>query len=140
MGFFTLTLARLSGPNGKVIGVDLQERMLAGLRRRADKTGLSERIETRKSTRESLNTDDLAGSVDFVLAFAVVHEIPDQERLYRELYAVLKPKALVFIAEPGGIISEEAFDASLARAEERGFVILSRPFVHLSHGAILSKE
>jgi glycerol-3-phosphate dehydrogenase len=37
MFFFTLELARLVGPRGKVISVDVQEKMLAGLRRRAGK-------------------------------------------------------------------------------------------------------
>jgi len=34
MGYFTLGLARLTGPEGKVIAVDLQERMLAALESR----------------------------------------------------------------------------------------------------------
>ena len=34
MGFFTLELARLVGPSGHVIVVDVQRRMIAGLRRR----------------------------------------------------------------------------------------------------------
>ena len=40
MGFFTLELARLVGPRGKVVAVDVQPRMLSGLRRRAAKAGL----------------------------------------------------------------------------------------------------
>ena len=40
MGFFTLELARLVGRNGKVIAVDVQPRMIAGLKRRARKAGL----------------------------------------------------------------------------------------------------
>jgi SAM-dependent methyltransferase len=40
MGCFTLGLAKLVGPGGKVIAVDLQEEMLAALGRRARKAGL----------------------------------------------------------------------------------------------------
>ncbi|HKN08101.1 MAG TPA: methyltransferase type 11, partial [Pseudomonadota bacterium] len=40
MGFFTLELARLVGPEGRVIAVDLQPQMIAGLRRRAERAGL----------------------------------------------------------------------------------------------------
>ena len=47
MGFFTIELARLVGPHGKVLAVDLQPRMLAGLQRRARRAGVESRIETR---------------------------------------------------------------------------------------------
>ena len=35
MGFFTLAVARLVGPEGRVVAVDLQPKMLASLERRA---------------------------------------------------------------------------------------------------------
>src|SRR5215471_14040502 len=40
MGFFTLELARLVGSSGRVIAVDIQPRMLDGLRQRAAKAGV----------------------------------------------------------------------------------------------------
>ena len=58
MGFFTLELARLVGPRGKVIAIDLQSRMLAGLRRRAARAGLAERIEGRLVENASLGIED----------------------------------------------------------------------------------
>src|SRR6516162_8337733 len=77
MGFFTLELARLVGPSGRVIATDLQPAMIARLKRRAGKAGLLERIDARAASPHSLNVSDLNGSVDFTLAFAVVHEIAD---------------------------------------------------------------
>ncbi len=44
MGVFSIPLARLVGPSGKVICVDLQEQMLAGVRRRAERAGVAQRI------------------------------------------------------------------------------------------------
>ena len=41
MGFFSLPMAELVGPNGRVICVDLQERMIRSLRKRADRQPLS---------------------------------------------------------------------------------------------------
>jgi len=35
MGFFTLEIARLVGPSGRVVAVDIQPRMLSSLRRRS---------------------------------------------------------------------------------------------------------
>ncbi len=48
MGYFSIPLAELVGDRGKVIAVDLQERMLAGLRGRAEKAKLLERINMTK--------------------------------------------------------------------------------------------
>lgn len=45
MGFFTLALARLVGPSGKVIALDLQPKMIAALKRRVAKANLLSRIE-----------------------------------------------------------------------------------------------
>ena len=72
MGFFSLPLAEMVGPGGRVVCVDLQERMMRPLNRRATKAGVSDRIETRVCRAHSLGLDDLNGKIDFALAFAVV--------------------------------------------------------------------
>src|SRR5215472_1318040 len=77
MGFFTLDLARLVGPSGRVIAVDIQSKMLDRMKRRAAKSALLDRIDARLAAPDSMGIADLAGSVDFTLAFAVVHEFPD---------------------------------------------------------------
>src|SRR6516165_6577412 len=76
MGFFTLELAHRVGTSGRVVAVDVQPKMLDGLRRRAAKAGLLERIDVRLAAPDSLGLADMAGAVDFTLAFAVVHELP----------------------------------------------------------------
>jgi len=116
MGFFTLELARRVGPAGRVIAVDVQPRMLAGLRRRAERAGLEGRIVTRLAARDSLGSADLAGAVDFVLAFAVVHELPDAGAFFAEIRATLAPGGKVLFAEPAGHVKPAAFEASLAAA------------------------
>ena len=35
MGFFTLPMAEMAGPKGRIVAVDIQDKMLGGLRRRA---------------------------------------------------------------------------------------------------------
>ena len=74
MGFFTLPLAELVSADGRVIGVDCQERMLETLQRRAGRRGLADRIETRGCRDHTLQIADLDQRVDLVLAFNVVHE------------------------------------------------------------------
>src|SRR5271157_4197804 len=64
MGFFTLPMAAMAGPTGRIVAVDIQARMLDGLRRRALKAGLLPRIETRLAQPDSMRLDDLKGAVD----------------------------------------------------------------------------
>ena len=61
MGFFSLPLARLVGPEGRVVCLDVQQRMLSALDRRARRRGLEHIIETRICSQEGLGIDDLGG-------------------------------------------------------------------------------
>lgn len=135
MGFFTLELARLVGPQGRVVCVDLQPRMLEGLRRRVRTAGLGQRVETRLAGPGAL--DGLAGQVDFVLAFAVVHELPDQNVFFREMRAVLKPQGLLLLAEPKFEVGLGRFEPTVLAASAAGFSSREGPRVWGSRTAIL---
>jgi ubiquinone/menaquinone biosynthesis C-methylase UbiE len=97
MGFFTLELARLVGPKGRVIAIDIQPKMLNALARRAKKVHLESRIELRQPEANRMCANDIQGRVDFVLAFAVVHELPDAEVFFGEMYRVLKPEGQMLL-------------------------------------------
>ncbi len=140
MGFFTLELARLVGSSGRVVAVDLQERMLASLRRRARRAGLLERIETRTVDETTMAVGDLAGRVDFALAFAMVHEVPDPGRFFAEVAAALKPGARMLLAEPKGHVKAAAFDATLQIAAAHHLRAAERPRIAGSHAAVLVKS
>jgi ubiquinone/menaquinone biosynthesis C-methylase UbiE len=140
MGFFTLDLARLVGSTGRVVAVDLQPRMLAGLARRARKAGLADRIEARLAMRQSLGIDDLGGSADFVLAFAVVHELPDQVPFFADMYAVLKPGGRMLLAEPRGHVSDAGFASTIACATRAGFAASPGPSIRRSRSAVLERQ
>jgi ubiquinone/menaquinone biosynthesis C-methylase UbiE len=137
MGFFTLELARLVGPQGRVIAPDLQQKMLDGLKRRLARAGLSERVEPRLANEGSLKIDDLSGRVDFVFAFAMVHELPDQTRFFGELGQALKPDGTLLLVEPKGHVSADAFQATLAVAAGSGFVAKPGPQIRRSLAAVL---
>ena len=66
MGLFAIAMARLVGPDGRVIAVDLQQKMLDVLRKRAAKAGVGDRIETHRC---QANAPEVAEPVDFALAF-----------------------------------------------------------------------
>jgi ubiquinone/menaquinone biosynthesis C-methylase UbiE len=137
-GYFTLPLARLVGPTGRVIAVDLQARMLRTLERRARRAGLSELIETRRCGADSIGLTDLTGRVGFALAFAVAHEVPDVRRLMDELAALLAPAGRVLLVEPSGHVSGEEFAASIAAAEAASLTVESRPVIARSRAAVLA--
>lgn len=139
MGFFTLPLARMVGPIGRVVAVDIQPQMLKSLRRRAEKNHLDGRIETRLAAPTQLGIDDLKDAVDFVLAFAVVHEMPSAKAFFNQVSAALKPEQVVFFAEPAGHVKAAKFQEELEAARAAGLQIVSRPTVRRSHAAVLQK-
>lgn len=124
MGFFTLPMATMTGPSGRVVVVDIQARMLDRLRRRALKANLLSRIDIRLAQPDSMGVDDLQGAVDFVLAFAVVHEMPSAEVFFREAAATLHSGGLLLLAEPAGHVSPEKFQSELdAATQKAGFAV-----------------
>lgn len=140
MGYFTLELAWLVGASWRVLAVDIQPKMLERLSRRVSKAGLLERIDTHLATAESMGIAEFAGSVDFTLAFAVVHELPDTSRFFREVSAVSKPVATLLLAEPKGHVKESTFQRELELAAQAGFELTGRPAIKGSHTAVLKKE
>jgi SAM-dependent methyltransferase len=140
MGFFTLELARLVGPEGRVVAPDVQPRMIAGLKRRAARARLTDRVDARVVPPDTLDADDLAGTVDFALAYAVVHEMPDAARFFKETAAALKPGGSLLLAEPTGHVKPPEFEAELALAAHAGLQVVDRPALRRSHSALLKKS
>jgi len=138
MGFFTLDLARLVGPTGRVVAVDVQERMLAGLRRRARRAGLLDRIEARVARPDRLGVSDLVDRVDAAFALHVVHEVPDATSFFSEIAATLKPDGRLLFVEPRGHVSQDAFAASLSLAEQAGLRVVERPRIRRDSAALLA--
>lgn len=142
MGFFSLPMAGMVGNTGRVVCVDLQERMLEGLKKRAGKEGLSDRIEACRCSEDGLGLDEWSGRIDFALMIAVMHEIPDQLRLLTEVKGLLKPDGRVLIAEPKGHVTAEDFEETLGVVEKAGFAVIDRPAVSKRHclTALLEKS
>ena len=136
MGFFTVPMARMAGPAGKVLCVDLQEKMLEGVCRRAAHAGLADKIETRCCQPDALGIVDLAGKVDFVLLFYVVHEVPEVAKLFGEVAQAMKPGARCLVAEPRFHVSDQDFDETIATAERQGLKPVGRPDIWGSRTAV----
>lgn len=138
MGFFTLEMARLAGPAGRIVAVDLQPRMIAGLKKRAQKAGLLNRIDARLATPDSLGVAGL--EADFALAFAVVHEIPGVEQFFAQMAAAMKTGALLLMAEPKGHVKSEDVEKELQAAAAAGFSLVDRPSIRSSQTALLKRN
>ncbi|MDR3565292.1 MAG: class I SAM-dependent methyltransferase [Negativicutes bacterium] len=139
MGYFTLPLARLAGETGRVIAIDLQDKMIAALRKRAANHGLANRIEARVCSNGSLQISEFAEKIDFALAFAVIHEVPDQDRLLREIYSALKPAGRLLISEPSFHVSRKDFQNTILLAQSRGFTLVEYPEIKMSISALLAR-
>ncbi len=140
MGFFTIPMAQLVGEKGRVIAVDLQPKMIANLKRRAVKAGLAQSIDARVSGADSMALEDMAGQVDFTLAFAVVHEFPDPARFFAQVAAASKSGAQFLLAEPSGHVNGELFSQELTAAGSAGFHLQSRPNISKSLTALFVKQ
>jgi ubiquinone/menaquinone biosynthesis C-methylase UbiE len=137
MGIFSIAMAKMVSKEGRVIAVDLQARMLDTLRKRAQKAGVTERIQSHQCGPNALGIDV---QVDFVLAFAVVHEVPDTRRLLGEVRANLRPGGTFFVAEPRLHVPAEQFQGMVKLAEELGLRLTEEPRVRLCRAAVFARE
>ncbi len=139
MGFFSIPAAKIVGKNGKVICIDLQKRMLEKLKVKADKFDLLERIELLNCSAGSLGINKYNNQIDFALAFAVLHEMPDLNVIFKEVYAALKINAKMLVAEPAGHVTEEGFYKTVETAVGNNFKVIDHPKINGSKAALLEK-
>jgi ubiquinone/menaquinone biosynthesis C-methylase UbiE len=139
MGFFSIPMARMVGESGKIICVDIQEKMLSSLMRRAQRAEVAGQVITKIASSDSLNIDDYAGQVDFTLAFAVVHEIPDQENLFSQIHKTMKSGALLLISEPTHHVKPASFEEMIVMTRKIGFEEISRPTIKNGINVVLKK-
>ena len=113
-GFFSIDMAQMVGKSGRVIASDLQEGMLEKLRDKIKGTELEERITLHKCEENKIGVLE---KVDFILAFYMVHEVPDQDEFFNEIESLLKPDGQIFIVEPPFHVSKSAFEETIRKAE-----------------------
>lgn len=133
-GFFSVDMALMVGESGRVIAADIQEGMLRKLKHKIQGTDLDNRIMLHKCGENQIGVRE---HVDFVLAFYVLHEVPDQLKYLDEIRSILKPGGQVLLVEPPLHVSKQAFEKMIANAEKSGFDLVKRPGVFLSKAALL---
>jgi arsenite methyltransferase len=91
-----LIAAQMTGPQGKVIGVDMTPSMLERARASANEMGL-QNVEVHESLIELLPFED--ASVDVVISNGVIDLVPDKDAVFDEIDRILRPGGRLQVAD-----------------------------------------
>jgi len=136
-GFFSIEMAQIIGISGNVVASDLQEGMLDRLSAKIFGTDLETRIVLHKCQESRIGWTE---KIDFALAFYVIHEVPNQEDLFRELASMIKPEGQILVVEPLIHVSKSAFKEMVKKARAAGFKSQTGPKVFFSQTIILENR
>ena len=134
-GVFSIEIAKLMEGTGKVISVDMQEGMLEIIRSKINGKFYEKNIVLHKCTQNSINVKE---SVDFLLLFYVVHEVPNKKLLFDEILPLINKDGLIMITEPG-LISKNEFNWIINYVKGKGFKEYKKLKILFSKGIVLRK-
>ena len=107
-----LIAAQMTGPSGRVIGVDMTPSMLERAHASAREMGI-ESVELHESMIEALPLDD--ASVDVVISNGVIDLVPDKDAVFDEMDRVLRPGGRLQLADV--VIHHEVSEDARARID-----------------------
>ena len=95
-GTYTLGAARQIGPEGELVTIDIEPKMIERVKQRLTAEGISN-IEARVANVYDLPFDEQ--SFDLIYMIAVINEIPDIPQALAEFHRVLKPTGTLVFSE-----------------------------------------
>lgn len=149
-GIDVFIAAKLVGPTGKAIGVDMTDRMLSVARENQPRVAAAlgyDPVEFREGFLEKIPVE--TGTADVVVSNCVINLSPDKPRVFEEIWRVLADSGRLIVSDivskrdvpphlkvnPElwgeclvGALTQEAFLAELERAGFQGLTILKRTY------------
>ena len=136
-GLFSMEMATMVGKTGKVIAADLQEGMLKKVKSKIRGKEIERWIKLHKCEENKIGISE---KVDFVLAFYIVHEVPNQKDFFNEIKSILKPNGKVLIIEPKFHVSKKTFEDTINIAKEARLKPFKTEKIFFSRAIILKNE
>lgn len=133
MGHFSIGMAKLVGESGKVIAVDLQQKMLDVMLKRAKRARVAQRIFPHRCEADNI---ELREQADFILAFWMVHEVNDKSGFFAQLKSNLTSKGKILIAEPKFHVTSKDFERTLEVAQSSGLSCIGKPAIRFCLAAV----
>ena len=137
-GVLTREIVKFSGAKGTVTACDVQEEMIEYARKKLCGIDNFGRIKWHVCSSDSLDLGN-ESCFDFAISFFMVHEVPDMNCLFREVFNLLKPGGIYLIAEPAFHVSKEAFYRTVKAAEICGFITAEMKKFSMGHLAVFEK-
>jgi ubiquinone/menaquinone biosynthesis C-methylase UbiE len=125
--------ARLVGPQGRVIGLDMLEEMLARARATAEKHGY-QNVEFRQGDAGHIPLPD--GSIDVVMSNCVINLVQDKGQAFREIQRVLRPGGRLAVSD---IVTDRPFSPAYQADPESWAACVSGALPESEYLALISQ-
>ena len=135
-GYYTIPAAKVVGKKGKVYAFDKDKNALDRIKEESRQFGLRNIELINGDTNVSLEND----FVDMALCFDVIHYEKNREKIYREIYRLLKPRGIFSVYPkhykkdfPLMELAEMGLDDVKKEIEECGFYLQDEFLKNLLH-------
>ncbi len=125
-GYFSIDMAKMVGAMGRVYAVDLQKEMLVMARKKAAKKSVADQMKFHQCGAREIGLGKEV-KADFIVAFYMVHEVPDQRFFLKQIKGYMKTGGKFLIVEPTFHVTGDDFKKTTDLAKETGFSILDSP-------------